>query len=326
MALLQFQKAEHSFVSRLEDLTALSMDAEDPQWVLGLLEVFAADEQDPEQMQVLMQSWQDQLGHTDWLEWLATDKINQALTQWRDLNHMDGWLGRLPEKLGALQGVAAEQQRRGEQAQVLLEGDGLLAKRDRLQSRIEASANRLTTLSQADPVPEASWMLPFADNEERALLGELAGMRQLLVHMNDKDQLKWRGRIGRLQGVVFYRLVDERAKRLQQMRREHSELETVLADIDQRVARVEGAEGNFVAGVGTDFLVFLDRAEDITTLVNSARESRETLLASEIRGRMQQEMQQVQQYLLVTRIAIARATDHLAMAEIPADSIAGVPQ
>ncbi len=43
-------------------------------------------------------------------------------------------------------------------------------------------------------------------------------------------------------------------------------------------------------------------------------ESGEVMLAQEIKAGMQREMRQVEQYLLVTRIAIARATDQLAMA------------
>jgi hypothetical protein len=38
------------------------------------------------------------------------------------------------------------------------------------------------------------------------------------------------------------------------------------------------------------------------------------MLAQEVKAGMQREMRQVEQYLLVTRIAIARATDQLAMA------------
>lgn len=321
VALVQFQRAEASFVSRLDDLTRLSAEAQDPQWVQSLLQVFAEDEQDPEQMQVLMQKWQDQLGHTDWLEWLATDKINQALMQWRSLNEMEAWIGQLPDKLDALERVAAEQRRRGEQAQVMLAGEGLLAKRDLLQAKIVTAEQDFDALQAALPMPEADWMMPLANDEERGLLNELSDMRKLLKHMSDTDRAKWRARIARLEGVLFYRLVDERAARLQELSKTHKDLLFVLDDVDARIERVQGAESNFMAGVGTDFLVFQDRAADITTMVNAARIGRESLLANEIRARMQQEMQQVQQYLLVTRIAIARATDQLALA-----SVSGLPQ
>ncbi len=312
MALVQFRAAEASFTERLDNLVQLSMEAEDPQWVQGLLRVFARDEQDPEQMQVLMQKWQEQLGHTDWLEWLATDNINKALTEWRDLNGMEDWLSVLPGKLDALQGVAEEQARRGTQARQLLVGDGLLAKRELMAGQLDDMAARLVAIDDAQPQRRMDWMMPLATPEERELLLELDDMRNLLGHMNERDQLKWSQRIARLEGVVFYRLVDERAKRLQVLRKEHKALAGILQDMDARIGRVQSAEANFVAGVGTDFLVFLDRADEITAMVNAARNARETLLANEIRNRMQQEMQQVQQYLLVTRIAIARATDQLA--------------
>ncbi|NOX49226.1 MAG: hypothetical protein GXP16_01655 [Gammaproteobacteria bacterium] len=153
-----------------------------------------------------------------------------------------------------------------------------------------------------------------ATAQERNLLTDFDRMRGLLGHMSESDQAKWSARINRLEGVIFFNIVEQRSERLQNLRNQHAQLRMLLADLDERVRRVEVAESNFVAGVGTDFYVFEDRAESITAMVSSARESRELLLANEIRGRMQQEMQQVQQYLLVTRIAIARATDQLALA------------
>ena len=76
MALVQFQAAEQSFSARLTDLQQLSTDAQDPAWVQDLLHVFAADDRGGEHMQVMMQNWQERLGHTDWLEWLATDRVD----------------------------------------------------------------------------------------------------------------------------------------------------------------------------------------------------------------------------------------------------------
>jgi len=312
MALVQFQQAERSFMSRLDSLTRLSLDAQDPQWVQGLLQVFAKDEKNPQQMHVLMQKWEEQLGHTDWLEWLATDKVNQALTQWRDLNGMEHWLGRLPPKLDALQGVAVEQRRRNEQAQDLLDGDGLLVRRELLTHRLTQSAQNLAILAKAQPERDHDWMFALATPRERLLLGDLEQMQGHLQFMNERDHRRWRARIDRLQGVIFYQLVDESAARLQKLNKEHKALQALLADVDERVLRVESAQDNFIAGVGTDFLVFLDRADDISVMVHTARVGREALLANEIRGRMQREMRQVEQYLLVTRIAIARATDQLA--------------
>ncbi len=320
LALMQFQQAEQSFSARLANLQQLSQDAEDPAWVKDLLHVFAADKRDPEQMQVMMHSWQERLGHTDWLEWLATDQVNQALTQWRELNGMEDWLGVMPEKLQALAAVADEQQRRGREAQQLLQGDGLLAQRELLQQRLAQNTAALQTLRDTQPSLTMQWMWQLANDDERALLTELAEMESLLPHMSAADQLKWTARVKRLQGVVFYGIVDERASRLQVMQKQQKELAALLTDIDQRIARVADAESDFEATVATDFLLFQERADAITARVNAARVNREAYLANQIRDRMRREMRQVEQYLLVTRIAIARATDQLAMAtptEIP---------
>ena len=325
MALVQFQQAERSFVSRLDNLTRLSMDAQDPQWVQGLLKVFAKDEKDPQQMRVLMGKWEEQLGHTDWLEWLATDKVNQALTQWRELNGMESYLGKLPRKLDALEAVAVEQSHRNEQAQNLLHGDGLLARREQLQQQLSRSAENLADLVTARPERDHSWMFALATPQQRVLLSDLEQMRSHLKYMVERDHQRWRARIDRLQGVIFYQLVDASAARIQALNKEHKALQVLLRDVDVRVVRVQGAQDNFVAGVGTDFAVFVDRAEEIAARVSTARIGREVLLANEIRGRMQREMRQVEQYLLVTRIAIARATDQLAQVNSLASS-AGVQQ
>lgn len=316
LALLQFQRAEQSFSARLANLQQLSIDAEDPAWVQDLLHVFAADDRNSEQMQVMMQSWQERLGHTDWLEWLATDKVNQALTQWRDLNGMEDWLGHMPEKLQALEAVSDEQQRRGRQAQELLQGDGLLAQRELLQQRLEQGAAALQQLRDTEPTMSMQWMWQLATDEERQLLTELVDMQTLVPHMAEADQRKWLPRITRLQGVLFYGIVNERADRLQVMQKQQKQLASLLSDIDQRIARVADAESDFQTTVATDFLLFQQRADAITAQVHTARVNRETLLADEIRGRMQREMQQVEQYLLVTRIAIARATDQLAISGV----------
>ena len=89
-----------------------------------------------------------------------------------------------------------------------------------------------------------------------------------------------------------------------------------LADpqrVDARVQRVQNAEDHFTAGVATDFHAFAQRADVIAARVDQALNGREEMLAAEIRRGMQREMLEVQEYLLVARIAIARATDQLAL-------------
>ena len=93
----------------------------------------------------------------------------------------------------------------------------------------------------------------------------------------------------------------------------HSENLALLEDVDARINRVANAESEFAAGVETDFLAFTDRADMLTADVARALNAREVALAGELRRGMAREMKEVQQYLLVTRIGIARATDELAM-------------
>ncbi|MEM7079511.1 MAG: hypothetical protein AAF513_12870 [Pseudomonadota bacterium] len=312
LALLEYQRAERSFSARLEHLQVLERESQDPAWVQGLLQVFASHDRDPEQMQVMMEQWREQLGHTDWLEWLATDKVHQGLVQWRELNAMEDYLGALPEHLSSLQEVTFEQRRRGAEAKALLVDDGLLARKAELVALNQSLAAQLRSVATSTPAPTRKWMYPLATADERRTLDDLAQMRGMIVHMAEHDQAKWSGRIARLEGVFFYRIVAARAARAQTLRAQHREMQRMIAEIEARIERVSVAERNFAGSVGADFDAFTTRATAITAQVRTARDRRATMLAQEIRGRMQQEMQQVQQYLLVTRIAIARATDQLA--------------
>lgn len=321
MALVHYQKAEESFTNRLVSLTSMTLQAEDPAWVRRLLEVFAVPSQgglaDPahqQKMQALMQEWRAQLGPTDWLEWLATDNVHQALVQWRELNGMQDWLGHMPNRLAAFEEVAQEQRVRGEQANQLLYADGLLERKAGIETKIVALQQALNEAAQAPPEMSSQWMYPLATPAERELLAGLDAKRTLIGHMPEAEQSRWLDRVNRLQGVVFYQIANDLAQRVRSLRKAHGELATLVDASQSSVQRVRVAEENFVAGVGTDFQAFVDRAAVIANQVDDARVAREELLAQEIRGRMQDEMRQVEQYLLVTRIAIARATDHLALA------------
>ena len=314
-ALAQYQQAQRSFETRLAELSELSGHAADRAWVRELLTVFSRDQADSEQVRDVMLNWQEKFAHTDWIGWLAKDDVNQALEQWRELGYMETWLDALPEHLLALQEVAQERHARSVAAQRMLVGDGQLLRRDQMAARADVLAAQLTWLDAAQPEPTDEWMYLLSGPQEQVLLQDLSGMREVLVHMSAHDQRKWAARIARLQGVLFYRLVDERAKRIQRLRKTHKSIVTAVDDLDQRIARVQQAEANFVAGVGGDFSGFRVRAEGIAQAVAEARNARETMLARQIRQRLRNESGRVQQYLLATRIAIARATDQLASRE-----------
>jgi hypothetical protein len=316
MALVQYRAAEQGFENRLTKLTDLNERARDPEWVHGLLLAFSAPKQNSDQMTDLMESWQDQLGHTDWLEWLATEDVHEVLLQWRELLGMRSWLDELPRRLDAYGELSTEQVRRGTVARDLLYDHKLLENRDLLTQNIRDLAGQIDRVKGEMPTPDGAWMRMLANLEEQELIDKFENMRRLArTHMTERERDKWQERISRLQGVLFWRLVDERSARTRALEKSLGENRLVLADVNDRIARVQGAEDRYVASVQTDFLAFAQRAEGIAARVDDALRGREESLAAEIRRGMQREMREVREYLLVARIAIARATDLLAQTD-----------
>ena len=314
MALARYREAERSFEARLALLGDLSARAEDPQWVNNLLRVFSAPQRDDERMAEMVERWRQQLGHTDWLEWLAADDTHQVLMEWRELLDMRDWLAQLPPRLAAYQEVAAERRRRGAEARRLLEDEALLANRDALAAEIIVRAEILARLERAPAERRMEWMDMLAKPEERELLEELNGMRRLVTdHLSERERGRWLARIDRLEGIVFWQIADERAGRIRELKKQQDGNLSLLADVDARIERVTNAEAEFAAGVEADFMAFTDRTDVLTAEVSRALNQREMALAGELRRGMAREMKEVRQYLLVTRIGIARATDELAM-------------
>jgi hypothetical protein len=314
MALTQYRAAEQTFETRLALLTDLQTRAEDPVWVKNLLMVFSAPDRDDERVHDLVTRWQEQLGHTDWLEWLATEETHQVLMEWRELLVMRDWLTALPEELSAFEEVAAERRRRAAEATALLVDGALLDQRGILEESVSAQKAALESLAAMPAERSAEWMHRLATAEERDLLDELGRMRDLVsAQMNGREREDWLERIDRLEGTVFWEIANHRSQRTWQLSKAYGENVALLEDVDARIARVAGAETDFAAGVETDFLVFTDRADVLTADVAQALNDREVALAGEIRRGMAREIREVQQYLLVTRIGIARATDELAM-------------
>ena len=97
------------------------------------------------------------------------------------------------------------------------------------------------------------------------------------------------------------------------LEKQHAENVALIADLDERIARVQNAEAQFVAGVEADFMELADRAVALREEVDVALDRRQAALATQVRRGMAREMQEVQKYLLVTRIGIARAADQLSL-------------
>jgi hypothetical protein len=252
------------------------------------------------------------------LEWLATEDVHDVLMQWRELLGMKGWLGELPTQLAVYDELSTEQLRRGATARELLYDRRLLETRDRLTRNIAAFAGRIDTLTGTTPSPDATWMVMLANDEERAVIEKLAGMRRVAVgHLSERARDKWLNRVERLEGVLFWQLVNASSTRARLLEKKFAAIQADLADVNTRIARVQSAEQQFVAGIQTDIGAFAKRADAITLRVDDALRGREESLAIQIRRGMQREMREVNKYLLVARIAIARATDLLAQGGDP---------
>ena len=314
MALASYREAERSFESRLAALTTLRQQAEDPAWVHSLLLVFSSPDRDERRMSELVERWRAQLGHTDWLEWLAAEDTHEVLLEWRELLGMQDWLGHLPGKLEAFEEVAVEQRRRSAVANDLLHDQALLANRRLLGEQSGAQAATLAALRSSEALRSPAWMSMLASDEERALIADLQDMRSLVSRaMTDKEASRWLGRIDRLEGVLFWKIAEERAARIRVLEKQHAENVALIADLDERIARVQNAEAQFVAGVEADFIELADRAVALRDEVDVALDRRQAALATQVRRGMAREMQEVQKYLLVTRIGIARAADQLSL-------------
>jgi hypothetical protein len=163
-------------------------------------------------------------------------------------------------------------------------------------------------------------MLTLADADEAKLLNNLSAKRALLMQTpDDETRRQLLTRINYLEGIAFWNLVDESGTRLRDAEKAATQTEELLTDIDSKLTRVAHAEGAIAAGVQTDFLAFQTRADSITAMVAVALADRETRLGDQIRSGIHREIAQVERQLLVTRIAIARATDELALEKTDAD-------
>ena len=313
LALTNYRSAEANFEGRLTELQGVATQAEDPVWIGGLLKVFAQPDGDDTTNEV-MDAWRQTLGHTDWLEWLATEDVQELLLQCRELHAMQDWLGSLPDELSTFDALATEQHRRAAAARELIDTRGLLERRAQVATQLTEMHVRIDGLSQATPERTPAWMLTLADPDETKLLTNLSAKRALLMKTpDDSTRARLLGRIDHLEGIAFWNLVEERGTRVRDADKAVAATEELLAGIDSKLVRVAHAEGAFAEGVQTDFLAFQTRADSITRMVAVAIADRETRLGDQIRSGIHREIAQVERQLLVTRIAIARATDELAM-------------
>ena len=309
LALAHYRSAERSFSARAVKLDELSKQVEDRQWVRELLGVFAQGRTNPEKLN----EWQEQLGHTDWLEWLSAESVDSLVAQWRELRNTSDWLSSLPDDLATYETLAKEQRRRAEAVKAALADEGLTSKHRALEVQIDQKLAELEALKGRAVLPEADFLRKLANPEQAKRLKQLEDMYGVADGLNTEAKAQWHSRLNRLRGVVFWEIADSRPVVLQQMRQAIADVEALSASMLAQTNRLQSAEAGFREGWVADFSGFESRAGDLAARVENALEVREEQLAQELKRGMQRESEQVQQYLLTARVAIARTLDQYAV-------------
>ena len=206
-----------------------------------------------------MDEWREQLGHTDWLEWLATEDVHELLLEWTELNGIATWLEALPGELEIYDELASEQRRRASLAREIMFEEHLITRRDELAAEIEAMSARVAALETTPPSRDADWMLLLASEEQRALLYQLADMRRVFAQAPERDRQRLLNKVDKYEGLIFWQLVEDRSTLLRALTKHNRAQMDLLAAIDDRLRRIEVAESSFVTGVDTDLLAFQAR-------------------------------------------------------------------
>jgi tetratricopeptide (TPR) repeat protein len=313
-ALEYYRDAEADFAERLQYVNDMASNIGNREWLRTTLAVFSAPQKNASSVDEMMNVWQIRLGHTDWLEWLSGEAVHEVLREWRELEDRRVWLEGLPERLEILEEVAEELQHRRGRVNDALSEHGLGSRLASLQTRIGETTERIASISASEPSFEDQWMYTLADPDQRALLNDLRSKRDLIrTGMAEADQERYLARLDRIRGLVFWEITQQRAGRLRALQKSLAELEATARDAQTQITRLSDAEGVFASGVQTDFYGFVDRAQAMTMRIARAQSVREERLAIELKRGMQKETHALEQYLLATRIAIARASDQLAM-------------
>ena len=305
LALGHYRAAETRFNNRSLKLAELMARAEEPVWIRSLLDGLASDFSDPD----IVAQWQARIGHTDWLQWLAAEGSHDLIEQWRGLRKEREWLARLPEELEFLSLVATEQQRRGAAVRDALAEDGLLVRHEALVADLAARRERYYLLRDRTPAQKAEWLRAMSNPDELAMLEKLTRMRELSATLEPEAAAQWQARLQRLQGVLFWQLVDASPVRLRGMQRDIDHAQKLADRLQAQARRMQAAEAVFTRGVMTDFAGLRDRASSSLARVDAALVEREEMIAQALIDGMRQEAQQVQRYLVSARVGIARALD-----------------
>ena len=196
----------------LSELQTVAARAEDPVWVGGLLQVFAQPSTATTPPSDVMNEWRQTLGHTDWLEWLATEDVQELLLQWRELHAMQDWLKDLPDELAtfdALSTRTAAPRRGGARTDRSRAACATVVSKPHRRSRRCTRASTRWPPRRPSAPPTGCWRWPTPD--EAKLLNNLSAKRALLMQTpDDETRAELLARVDYLEGIVFWNLVEER--------------------------------------------------------------------------------------------------------------------
>lgn len=309
LALTHYRAAEASFSARAVKLDELTNQADDVKWVRDLLSVFAEGRSDPE----LLERWQEELGHTDWLEWLSAESVDSLLVQWRTLRDTRHWLESLPEDLETYEELATEQRRRAKAVKATLANGELTAQHAELAAKVDERLAHLETLKASAAEPNSQWMSELATPAQAKRLERLEKMEAYGRRLTGAAADRWQERLDRLRGIVFWNIADTSPVVLRQMRNAIADVEELSASMQAQTARLQAAEAGLEAGALANFSQYSQRAASLIARIDGALLKREERLAQEIKRGMRREAEQVEGYLLTARIAIARTLDQYAV-------------
>ena len=228
---------------------------------------------------------------------------------------MSASLGTVPDTLDAFAEVSVKQVERTQSLRTALQDEKILARRAALQGELSGIDERLAWLDANQPVPDSKWMLAMANDTQRSRIDSLLVMLGSAQSMTNAEGEQVRARVERLLGIVFNELADDYPDQRWRLARQKQAVVQALADVDVSIDRVQTAEHAYVGTVGLRSEEYQPRVESLRTRITQAMRTREVALAQHLQSRMQEESVRIEQYLFLTRIAIAQASDQLALSE-----------
>lgn len=315
LVLAHFQTSEREYEQHLLDLTTVRRQSADAAWVNRLMRALASSGSVEAGLADLTREAGDLLGRDEWLGWLSAGDVQTLVDEWRTLHEMAQWLGSVPDTLDIYEQVSRRQAERAQELSHALADSGVLDQATAMRDERNRLTDRAAALDSAPPTMDESWMLSVATDEEAASIRRLLAMREELTSSPPAQAGALLDRVNRLLGALFFQLADDYPNRRWQLVRQGQDLDESLAEVDASVGRVRRAAAEHREGVEADLAEYRARAALLSERVNAAIHDREIALGDLLQQHMAEQAKRIEQYLFMTRVAIAQASDQLAMAE-----------